>query len=85
MRHGVFISVSYIRLSLSTIDVKIEPHNLFGFNPNILARYDNSWTDFLMDPAYQMMGSTADPYPVPYDSQFDLTGAPAEPMCAKAE
>ena len=38
-----------------------------------------------MDPAYQMMGSTADPYPVPYDSQFDLTGAPAEPMCAKAE
>ena len=66
----------------STIEVKIEPHNLFGFNPNILARYDNAWTDFLMDPPFA--GTGIDPYPVPYTSQFDTTGVPSEPTCATA-
>ena len=83
--HDVLTDEMPTQNGFSTIDVKIEPHNLFGFNPNILARYDNSWTDFLMDPAYQMMGSTADPYPVPYESQFDLSGVPSEPVCVTAE
>jgi len=71
MVHDVTNDELPVQNGFSVIETEITPKDLFGFNPNILVRYDPQWPEFMSANPFYTLASAKKPYRTPYESQFE--------------
>jgi len=78
--HSVITEEMPVQNGFTSVELDIWPHNLLGFNPNILVRYMPKYNDYIQNP--YVRGSDADPiYTAPYSSEWaDMEQCPGETL-----
>jgi len=84
--HSVITEEMPVQNGFTSVELDIWPHNLLGFNPNILVRYMPKYNEYIQNP--YVRGPDADPiYTPPYTSEWEeLEECPGETYrgCAAA-